>query len=374
MQSGLRIPVNRLGPPDSGVREAVAGVLDRGWYILGPEVSDFEAEFASYCGADHCVGVASGTDALEIALRAVGVSSDADVVVAPNAGGYATVATWAIGATPRYADVSRETHCVTRESVELAVSPETRAIVVTHLFGQIAPEIESIAAWASSRGVAVVEDCAQAAGAQLGGRMAGTFGDIGTYSFYPTKNLAAIGDAGALITSRSEIADRARALRQYGWASRYHMETAGGMNSRLDEVQAAVLRIRLPDLAQGNARRRQILARFGECLPADLGRFTRVTGPDHAAHLAVASLEADRERFREFLGERGVATDVHYPVLDFEQPSAEALESRDFDAESRCANARWLNARIVTVPCFPGMTDEEVDVVCSALVAAGGLL
>lgn len=373
MATDARIPVNRLPVPSGGVRGAVDRVLASGWYILGPELAAFEREFAAFCGASDCVGVASGTDALELAMRALGVRPGDDVVVAPNAGGYSSTAAWAIGASPRYADVDPDSHCVTGEAVERAVTPRTAAIVVTHLYGQIAPDIERIVRWASYRSIPVIEDCAQAAGATLGGRSAGSFADAGAYSFYPTKNLGALGDAGAVVTSRADVAAGVRARRQYGWSTRYRMETPGGRNSRMDEIQAAVLRAQLPDLRTRNERRRAILRRLAASMPPSLGRFSRRLDQAHVAHLAVAVLAVDRDRFRSFMEGRGIATDVHYPLLDFDQPVAATHGVADVDLQD-CSVARDLSHRCVTLPCFPDMTDDEVDRICRALSAAEGEL
>ena len=230
------IPINSLARGYRPVHaQAVSRVLKSGRYVLGSEVEGFEAEFADYCRAMHCVGLASGTDALEMALRAVGVMSNSEVVTAANAGGYASAATLAIGAMPRFADVDKATHVVTLDSIMSAVTPVTRAVVVTHLYGRLVDDIEAIVEWTAQQGVPVVEDCAQSAGAIRGGRRAGTYGQVGAFSFYPTKNLGAVGDAGAIVTSDARIAEETRCRRQYGWSQRYHADLPGGRNSRLDE-------------------------------------------------------------------------------------------------------------------------------------------
>ena len=240
---------------------AIARVNDRGYYILGPEVEAFEREFAAYCGAAACVAVGNGTDALELALRALGVGAGDEVATVANAGGYATTAIRAAGATPVYADVDESTLNMDAVSLAERVTPRTRAIVVVHLYGRLA-NVEAVARLAKERGVPLIEDCAQAHGAARGGRKAGTFGAVGCYSFYPTKNLGAIGDAGALVTNDATLAARIAELRTYGWRGKYRVVAAGGMNSRMDEVQAAVLRVKLPRVDAWNARRREIARRY----------------------------------------------------------------------------------------------------------------
>jgi dTDP-3-amino-2,3,6-trideoxy-4-keto-D-glucose/dTDP-3-amino-3,4,6-trideoxy-alpha-D-glucose/dTDP-2,6-dideoxy-D-kanosamine transaminase len=339
---------------------AVSRVLDSGRYVLGPEHDRFESELAEYLGASHCVGVASGTDALEIALVAVGCGEGDEIVTAANAGYYSTAAALAAGLRVRYADVDATTLTVSAATVEAALTPETRAVVVTHLYGLLAP-VEPIVEFCRARGVVLVEDCAQAAGARREGRLAGTFGDVATFSFYPTKNLAALGDGGAVVTGDAGVAERARRLRQYGWEAKYTVATAGGRNSRLDELQAAVLRVRLPQLDAWNARRRDIAASYAEALPSSAGRLVSLPGEDYVAHLAVALVE-ERDAARERLAAAGVGTDVHYPVPDHRQPVWGSAY-----AESELPVTEHAAGHVVTLPCFPELTDNEVDRVCEAL-------
>ena len=217
-----------------------ARVIRSGRYILGSEVAAFEEAFARYLGARHAVGVANGTDALEIALRACGVLAGDGVLMCANAGMYAAVAAQAIGAVPVFADIDAS-GLLNTETLEEAIGhagAPPRAVVVTHLYGRVG-DIDAILAWARRHRLRVVEDCAQAHGARIGSRMAGAFGDAAAFSFYPTKNLGALGDGGMVVSGEAEIDARARALREYGWTRRYHAQVAGGRNSRLDELQAA---------------------------------------------------------------------------------------------------------------------------------------
>lgn len=345
------------------LRDAVAAVMRSGWYVQGPAHDRFEAELAAFLGVDRCLGVASGTDALTLALRAVADrSGGAAVVTAANAGGYTTAAARLNGLRPVYADVSPESLCLTPGTVERALDDEVAAVVVTHLYGRMA-DVEGIVALCHERGVAVVEDCAQSIGASRDGRAAGSFGDVATFSFYPTKNLGAMGDGGALATSDPTLADRLQAMRQYGWTGKYHVTHPGGTNSRLDEVQAAVLSVRLPLVEAHNERRRAIISRYATAAEGVAGfRVLPAEDEAHAGHLAVAVVE-DRDRVRDHLARHGVGTDVHYPVPDHRQPISPtptpALPVTEHAAD-----------HVLSLPCFPQLTDDEVARVCDAIASA----
>ena len=327
---------------------------------MGREQRALEEELAAHTGVAHAIGVANGTDALELAMLGVGCAPGDDVLTAANAAMYATTAALHAGLRPRYADVDAETLCLTRETVAAALTAQTRAVVVTHLYGRLA-DVEAIAALCRDRDVALIEDCAQAAGAERNGRRAGSFGSAATFSFYPTKNLGALGDAGAVVTDREEVAARVRRLGQYGWDQKYRVVDRGGGNSRIDELQAAVLRVRLPRLAAWNARRRAIVARYTSALPADAGRFVASAGEDYVGHLAVF-LSADRDAHREALQRAGIATDVHYPTPDHRQPLWDgALDAVSLPVTEAAAK------QVLTVPCFPDLADAEIDRICEAL-------
>jgi len=344
----------------SELDSALARVLESGRYVLGPEHDLFEAELAEYLGIRHCVGVASGTDALEIALKSIGCRGGDQVVTAANAGFYSSTAARAAGLRVRYADVDPELLTISAATVEEALTPETRAVVVTHLYGLMA-EIESIVDLCRAREIGVVEDCAQAAGARRSGRLAGTFGDAATFSFYPTKNLGALGDGGAIVTDDDGVAERAKTLRQYGWETKYRVARPGGRNSRLDELQAAILRTRLPHLDIWNERRRSIAARYAEALPPYVGRLVSLGGEDYVAHLAVV-LAADRDAVRSRLQAAEIGTDIHYPIPDHRQPVwGTALE------KLRLPITEHATEHVVTLPCFPELTDDDVARVCEAL-------
>ena len=235
--------INDLRAHTAPLAEALIAAMQRvvssGWFALGPEVHAFEEEFAAYCGARHCVGVASGTDALELLLRALEVGPQDEVVTASNAGMYSTAAILAVGATPVYADVDPATLTLSPQAVDPHITPRTKVMIATHLFGRMA-DVIGLRALAEKHGVALVEDCAQCHGASQNGKRAGWWGDGAAFSFYPTKNLGALGDAGAVVTSDVALARRVRNLRQYGWHDKYIVSDRGGRNSRLDELQAAL--------------------------------------------------------------------------------------------------------------------------------------
>jgi aminotransferase EvaB len=343
--------------------EALERVLESGCYVLGPEHDAFELELASYLGVEHCIGVASGTDALEFALRAVGCSEGDEVVVSANAGFYASAAALAVGCRLRYADVDPDTLTLSAETLAPVVTAVTKAVVVTHLYGLMA-DLEPIVDLCHDRGVALVEDCAQALGARRDGCAAGSWGRAAAFSFYPTKNLAALGDGGAVATDDDEVAERIRALRQYGWKEKYSVEVSGGRNSRLDELQAAVLRSRLPHLDGWNARRREIVGRYRRALRSAVGSFVSGDGDadeGYVGHLAVA-LVNDRAAVRAQLHDAGVATAVHYPIPDHRQPVW-----RGSYGEVRLPATEYVCEHVLTLPCFPELTDTEVERVCDAL-------
>lgn len=358
-----RVPLNDLHrgyvSQADQLQHAMSEVLDSGWYVHGPQHAAFESEFAGYLGLEHVLGVASGTDALELALSAVATPTRQVVVTAANAGGYTSVAARRSGLRLRYADVSADTLCLDPAAVEPLLSKDVAAVVVTHLYGRLA-DVERLSELCEGAGVPLVEDCAQAVGAARDGRRAGAFGEVATFSFYPTKNLGALGDGGAVVTSDAELAAKLRSMRQYGWGQKYVIETGGGRNSRLDEVQAAVLRVRLPHVDEANARRRSIVSRY-VAVNAPGVRVLPADGQDHVAHLAVALCD-DREAVRAALSEAGVATDVHYPVPDHLQPAL-----RDQHDGRTLPVTEDVASRLLTLPCFPELTDDEVDRVCRGI-------
>jgi len=360
----MRIPINDLkrhhDPLANELADAVKRVMSRGWYILGPEVEAFEAEFATYCGVPFCTGVGNGTDALELALLALGIGPGCEVATVANAGMYGTTAILRAGAKPVYVDVDEQSMTMSPEALRAVLSRETAAVIVTHLYGRMA-RMEELCEIASREKIPLIEDCAQAHGAQWAGRKSGSWGMLGCFSFYPTKNLGAVGDGGAIVTADAALGARVRALRQYGWTARYRSTLAGGRNSRLDEMQAAVLRAKLPYLDGWNARRREIAQRYGEAL-AGTDLALPAGGSDYVAHLYVVR-SRQRERMRAALAATGIGTDVHYPVPDHQQESMRGIGFRPtpLPVTESCAG------EVLTLPCFPEMTDGEVAVAVRAV-------
>jgi dTDP-4-amino-4,6-dideoxygalactose transaminase len=351
---------------------AITSALDGGYYILGPEVRAFEAEFAAYNGVAHGVGVASGTDALQVALRALGVGPG-DAVLTVSHTAVATVAAIEMtGATPVLVDVDEGRFTMSPQSVEatlgaLAGSHRFKAMVPVHLYGQPA-DMDPLLEIARRHGLSVLEDCAQAHGASIGDRKVGSLGDAAAFSFYPTKNLGAIGDGGAIVTDDAALVERVRQLREYGWKERY-VSSDAGVNSRLDELQAAILRVKLRYLDEENERRRKIAALYDASLAAiSYVLPVEAEGTRHVYHQYVIRTP-QRDRLRDFLGERGVNTLVHYPMAVHEQP---AYQDRIAIAPGGLAVTERLCREIVSLPMHPALSDAEAEQVCEALVAFEG--
>jgi aminotransferase EvaB len=346
---------------------AVLRVLGSGWWLNGDANRQFCTNFAERLGARHAIGVANGTDALELSLRALALHSETgadEVITVSNAGGYATTAIYAAGLVPVYCDIVAASQLVSIVSATSCLSDRTLAIVVTHLYGGLA-DVGAMRQSMDSAGfahVAILEDCAQASG--LGGEtgMTGTLGDIATFSFYPTKNLGAMGDAGCVVTGNDTLAETVQRLKQYGWDGKYTIATPGGRNSRLDELQAAVLGVLLPFLDDDNARRIDIHTAYARALPSPARLVASPLG--NVAHLAVVWVP-DRSTARTHLTERGIGTDIHYPVPDHRQSGW--LDRLFKVAPGGLPETEAAVSHILTIPCFPTMTASEVDQVVDAL-------
>lgn len=343
------------------IAEALNRVVDSGSYILGAEVSGFEEEFARYIGVAHCVGVGNGTDALALSLRAVGVMPGDEVVTVSHSAVATVAAIEQIGAVPVFIDIEPDTRCMDPTRLEPVLSRTVRALVPVHIYGHPA-KMREIVEIARQHNICVVEDCAQAHGAEIGGKKVGSLGDVAAFSFYPTKNLGALGDGGAVTTNSEEIAGKVRALRQYGWQERY-ISIRPGVNSRLDELQAAVLRVKLRHLGENNSRRREIAALYSASLRcSSLVAPTTLPGALHAMHLYVLEC-AKRDRFREFLASCGVATALHYPQAIHTQP---AYRGR-VKGHAALKTTEALYEKIVTLPMYPELTEDQGTTVCQAL-------
>ncbi len=344
---------------------AIAGVLDQGAYILGPQVEAFEREFAAFLGAGHAIGTASGTDAIVLGLKALGIGPGDGVASASHTATATIAAIELAGAAPVLVDVQPDSFNMDPAALAalLARPPlPIRAVIPVHLYGRPAAMGE-IAAIAERHGAAVLEDASQAHGAALGQRKAGRFGALAAFSLYPTKNLGALGDAGVLVTDDDALAERCRALREYGWRRRY-VSDEPGMNTRLDELQASVLRIKLRRLGEANERRRAIARAYAEGLAElDLRLPAEGLGERHVYHQYVLRL-ADRDRTRAALSERGVATALHYPLPVHLQP---AYRNRIAIGPSGLAVTEQLAGEILSLPIYPELPDEHVGRVIEVL-------
>jgi dTDP-4-amino-4,6-dideoxygalactose transaminase len=346
--------------------KAVERVLDSGWYILGDEVAAFERDWALACGTTRAVGVGNGMDAIEIALTAAGIGPGDEVITTPMTAFASVLAIIRAGATPVLADIDPDTALLSIESARRCLSPRTRAILVVHLYGQLRDILE----WrqlCAENGIELIEDAAQAHLAKIDGKAAGSFGRAGAFSFYPTKNLGAIGDAGAVVTNDDGLAERAARLRNYGQSTRYH-HPGLGLNSRLDELQAAILGVRLKSLDAWNDRRKAIAAAYFASMTNPAVRLlARPAHADaHVYHLFVVTCER-REAFQRHLQQASVQSLIHYPVPVHHQEPCRAL-ARDLDG--LVASERHART-CVSLPCHPQMTANDIQTVIDAVNAFG---
>lgn len=333
---------------------AIQSVLDDGWFILGKNVSAFENEFAAYCGTDFAVGVGNGTDALQLALMACGVGPGDEVVTTPLSATFTALAISATGAIPAFVDIDPDTYNMDPRELEQAISPRTKAVMPVHLYGQPA-DMDPILAAARKYNLFVIEDAAQAHGAVYKGHRVGTLGDVGCFSFYPSKNLGAFGDGGMVVTDNPEVAEKLRMLRNGGQKTRYDHQLLG-RNSRLDELQAAILRVKLTYLEKWNERRRHIAALYTALLgDSDVEPPIEMPYARHIYHLYVIRCQ-DRDALQEHLAERGVGTAVHYPIPIHLQRAYRWLNlgRGSFPIAERCAD------QVLSLPIYPELTDAKV--------------
>lgn len=367
--ANLRVPFLDLGAPVRELRSeidaAVKRVLDSGWYLLGKELDAFERAFAAYAEAPHCIGLANGLDALRLSLHVAGVGPGDEVLVPSNT----YIATWLaisqVGAQPVPVEPVEGTFNIDATRIVAALTPRTKAIMPVHLYGQPA-DLDPILAIARERKLMVIEDAAQCHGARYRGRRIGAHGDLVCWSFYPTKNLGALGDAGAVTTRHAHLADRLKVLRNYGSRVRYVCEEAG-VNSRLEEIHAAVLRVKLDHLDEWNARRARIAAAYDTAF-ADLPALRRPEVPAWAEpvwHLYVVR-HHERDRLRESLEKAGIGAIAHYPIPPHAQQAYQGLGLTDAD----CPIAARIHRDVLSLPCHPQMSDADVAVVIAAVRAA----
>ncbi len=341
-----------------------AKLLDSSAFIGGQAVEEFEDAWAAYCGLGHAIGMANGTDALQLTLTALGIGAGDEVIVPANTFVATAEAVVLAGATPRFADVSSETLLLTAADLEAAITPRTRAVIVVHLYGQM-PDMDALCRAASRAGVVLIEDAAQAHGATWNGRRAGSFGRAGCFSFYPGKNLGAFGDAGAVVTGDAVLAERLRRLRDHGRArgTRYR-HVVVGTNSRLDALQAVVLTAKLPRLDTWNEARRAIATRYGAVFASGPARLVQeATGSRGVHHLAVVRVPG-RAMVQQRLAAAGIESGIHYPV-----PCHRQTPYRRF-ADGPLPVAEAAAGEVLSLPMFPHMSDAQIVAVCDAVHAA----
>ncbi len=343
------------------VDAAVAQVLASGQYIIGPETEEFERDFAGFCGAAQAVAVASGTDALQLALRACGIQPGDEVITVAHTAAATVAAIELAGACPLLVDIDPRRYTLDPAPLAAVLTARTRAVVPVHLYGCPA-DLEPILDFAHRHGLLVIEDCCQAHGAVYHGRPVGTWGQAAAFSFYPTKNLGGFGDSGAVVSNDVAVSERVRALRQYGWVERNRSELKG-LNSRMDELQAAVLRVKLPHLQAWNERRRALAAQYSSLLEG-CGVILPFEPQDtrHVYHQYVLR-HPQRDALRNHLTSRGIGTLIHYPLPVHLQPAYADLKLRSGSLLESEAAAR----EVLSLPMRPEMSEEDVAQVCAAV-------
>ncbi|HEX5070583.1 MAG TPA: DegT/DnrJ/EryC1/StrS family aminotransferase [Vicinamibacterales bacterium] len=357
-----RVPFMSLvpGPDADAVSEAMRRVVERGWFVLGPEVDAFEEEFAAASGAAHAVGVGNGTDALALALRAMGIGAGDEVITSPLSAAFSALAIMMAGATPVFADIDPDRLTIDPSAAAAAVTSRTAAIMPVHLYGQPA-DMSALSQLAHRRNLAILEDACQAHFATCAGRPVGAFGAAAAFSFYPTKNLGAFGDGGAIVTNDAAFADKVKRLRNGGQAGKYH-HVEFGVNSRLDDLQAAILRARLPFMAGWTARRRALAGLYRTELSAARGvTVPPACDPGHVYHLFPV-LSRSRESLQAHLAGAGIGTLVHYPTA-LHQQAAFAASAAD------CPVAARVAGQVLSLPLHPHLSDTDARLVAESVRA-----
>jgi dTDP-4-amino-4,6-dideoxygalactose transaminase len=358
----VKVPFNALTPGEdaAAIRAAIDRVIASGWFVLGPEVEAFEQEFAAASRVPHAVGVGTGTDAITLILRALDIGPGDEVITPPLSAAYSALAVMMAGARPVFTDIDPERLTLDPRLVESAITEKTRALLPVHLYGQPA-EMRPLETIAARHNLALIEDAAQSQLATADGRPVGSIGVAAATSFYPTKNLGALGDGGAVLTRDPQLAARVKRLRNGGQTSRYRHEEPGA-NSRLDEMQAAILRARLPFLERWTERRRAIAAKYRAGIAVSGLRVPRELDRGHVYHLFPVLTEA-RDAFQQHMRDRGIETLIHYPVPIPRQP---ALSST---SPAMCPAADRVCAQVVSLPMYPGLSDAAVSAVIDAAAA-----
>jgi aminotransferase EvaB len=355
------VPFGDLAKANIQYSSIIGEIFTSGTFVGGKYVENFESALACYLDINHVVSVASGTDALLLALLSLELPDKSSVWVVDNAGGYGSVAALNAGLIPIFKDANSRDFQIDIENFAKTTDLPS-AVIITHLYG-ISADIEAIVSWGSKHGVKIVEDCAQAIGASVRDKKLGTFGDVACFSFYPTKNLGGIGDGGAIATNNKQVAEVIRKRKQYGWSNRYFSEVSGGINSRLDAINAGILLAKLPKLDSSNQRRREI---YAEYFATDVNSsfFPKINiDSSFVAHLAVGKSE-DPEQFISYFAERGVEVARHYPFQDSVQPG---LNYKSPKVNNQTSS--FLCQSVVSIPLYPEMTDVQVLQVCDTLTS-----
>lgn len=353
------VPAGNLAGINDAYLDLVNRAISAGTLVGGQIVSDFESDLARYLDSNHVFSLASGMDALILSLIALQLPSKSRVLVADNAGGYASLAVLSAGHVPVFCDVSAETFLIDLESIGDRVNG-ANALIMTHLYGQMGNMAE-VMSWARERNILVIEDCAQSFGAAQLEKKSGTFGDIGAFSFYPTKNLGGIGDGGAICTSNQDYANRIKTLRQYGWSDRYNIVHANARNSRLDSINATVLRAKLSSIDANNRTRREILQKYVDAF-GDTPFFSyKFVAADNVAHLAVGKTSNTQEMIK-FFQENGIELSRHYPIPDSKQTGLNYL-----GVEFSNPVSQQVCEQVISIPIYPWLTEEQVNHVCEVI-------
>ena len=348
------IPLNdpsRKFNSDSDLMDELLLLLKSGPYLNGPNREGFEKVFAEYIGVDSCIGVSSGTSALELAFKALDLPQGSEILMTANAGGYGSIAAISSGLIPKYFDVDQE-GLGNFESLEKKFSNKSKAVLITHLYGQMA-DVQKIKNFCDEKNIFLIEDCAQSTGSKLSGQESGSFGNISTFSFYPTKNLATMGDAGAVCTSDPLLANRLRKLREYGWDEKYDADISGGSNFRMEEFHAKILIKQLLDLDKKNEIRRNIWKRYSYALEKNGIKIIGNPTESFVAHLAVIRVKNRFEVTKKFT-EFGIETSAHYPIPDYRQKAF----AKYFDSELKMTDT--ICKEVLTIPLFPEMNESEI--------------
>jgi dTDP-4-amino-4,6-dideoxygalactose transaminase len=344
------------------IRSAINRVLSSGFYISGPEVEAFEDEFAAYCAVPHGVAVSNGVDAIEIGLRALGIQPGDEIITVANAGMHSTVAIRAVGAVPVFAEIDPITLCLSPDGLDKAITPQSRAVIITHLYGRVA-DLDALCERARLSNLAIIEDCFQAHGATFDGVPVGAWGHIGCFCFSPTRILGAMGEAGAIVTNDRKIAENARLLRQYGCDHEYTSHLSGGRSSIMDEIQAAVLRAKLPLLEEWNLKRRLIAQTYHINLNTSNRELTSIFQPEQSVFQFFVVRSSKRDRIMDSLRNNGIGCAVHYPIPDYLQPACSDLGYEP----GALPETERASLEVLSLPCFPELAAVEVEQVCAII-------